>query len=125
MENTLQHVGILGMHWGRRKAPLSNPSVDHLRVANLKKKKLHEMSNEDIRTITNRMNLENQYKALHPTKLTRGKKRLEGAMATIGTLGAGAVVLRKSYPIAKKIVTKAFLLFKASQRLRASGGNLF
>ena len=42
--NELKHYGVLGMRWGRRKSVSSptpiNPSKDHIRKVQLKKKKI-------------------------------------------------------------------------------------
>ena len=63
--NELKHYGVLGMRWGRRKSAssttLTNPSKDHVRKTQLKKKKISEMTNDELKEITNRLQLEKQY----------------------------------------------------------------
>lgn len=70
--NDLQHFGILGMHWGVRKASTSHP--DHVTAVGLKKKKLHELSNAELKTLTSRLQLEKQFKDLSKQDVSAGKK---------------------------------------------------
>jgi predicted transcriptional regulator len=80
----LKHYGILGMHWGRKKGTTpssSNVTVvrtrnseDHDKKTALKSKKLNEMSNDELRTYTQRMALEKQYKELSKNDRSIGKK---------------------------------------------------
>lgn len=71
--NNLQHIGILGMKWGRRKGP-DNSSPDHSVSRELKKKKLNELSNEELKKLTNRLQLEKQFKDLTKPDISPGKK---------------------------------------------------
>jgi len=72
----LKHVGILGMKWGRRKSSSSSStsSVDHASASTLKKKKLNEMSNEELKKLTTRMQLEKQFKDLSKRDVSIGQK---------------------------------------------------
>jgi len=74
-QDSLEHVGILGMHWGHHKSGgestgTKGPSADHVTVQTLKKKKLSDMSNAELKTLTSRLNLEKSYKELTVKKLT-------------------------------------------------------
>lgn len=92
MNNTsLTHVGILGMRWGRRKAhttdgsgesqsKVSMDSPDHARSRKLRTKKLNEMSNDEIRDLTTRLELEKKYKDLTQKQMSQGKKAFEEMM---------------------------------------------
>lgn len=87
MENNyLAHYGVLGMKWGvRRKS--RTPSADSVKVKNIRKKRIDEMSNQDLRDANNRLQLENQYKQL--TKKTNvGKKASDTFIKTAGTITA-------------------------------------
>lgn len=79
----LYHYGILGMRWGRRKA--SYTSKDHRRAKTLKKKKLSQLSNNELKELNNRQNLETQYKK---NNVSRGKKIVTGILVTAGTTAA-------------------------------------
>lgn len=81
MQNSLLHVGVLGMKWGKRRSlgehfkdsvkqkygflsKKDNDSPDHKTAKVLKKKKLSEMSNDELKKLTARLSLERQYKDL-------------------------------------------------------------
>ena len=88
----LEHVGILGMHWGRkkgRKAKTStvkvvktNASEDHTTKELLKSKPLKEMSNKEIRSFTERIQLEKQYSELTKKEKTKGRKFVDDFLLT-------------------------------------------
>lgn len=89
VDEFLAHYGVPGMKWGKRKASSSSsetstPSSDHKKVAQLRTKRPSEMSNEELRTLTNRMNLEQNYARLNPSKVSKGKKYLAAAVGTAG-----------------------------------------
>jgi len=74
MTKTLKHVGILGMKWGHRKASSGPSHPDHAKASVLKKKKLHELSNDELTTLTKRLQLEKQFKDLNKKDLGAGHK---------------------------------------------------
>lgn len=75
MDNELKHYGVKGMKWGvRRASRRRSPSEDHVRAKELKKKKLSQLSNAELRELNNRMNLESQYKNLKRQNVSAGRK---------------------------------------------------
>lgn len=77
MANELTHFGIPGMKWGIRRKRPSGPdtsSEDHRTASSLKKKKLSEMSNEELKKLTTRLQLEKQYKDLTKVEVDAGRK---------------------------------------------------
>jgi len=94
----IKHYGIPGMKWGVRKArefgrarrdhfkrsvkqkygvDLDNPrrpSSDHTVSRGLKKKKLKELSNEELKTLTTRLQLERNYKDLTKRQTSAGER---------------------------------------------------
>lgn len=86
--NELTHYGILGMKWGIRRSEAQlarakarrerrQPSEDHIRAKALKKKKLKALSNNELRELNNRMQLETQYKDLKKKNKSAGRKFVE------------------------------------------------
>lgn len=91
MGTYIQHYGILGMKWGRRKSRISSTSSDdHKTVATLRNtKKTHELSNDELKKLTNRLQLEKSYKDLSKREITVGEKYVTGivlgAVSTVAT----------------------------------------
>ena len=81
------------MRWGVRK---SNPSGDSNSVRKIRKKKVNEMTNQELREANNRLQLERQYKDLTKKKNV-GKQALNAFIGTAGTISAvvGAVATYK------------------------------
>lgn len=84
---SMYHVGVLGMHWGRRKAkgsiissgknkksPKEDDSEDHKKKKILKKRKIHQLSNAELKTLNDRLQLEKQFKELTKSDMSAGKK---------------------------------------------------
>lgn len=76
----LYHYGVPGMRWGRRK---NRRSDDSKTAAKIKKKKVSEMSNQELRTLNERTRLEQEYSRLNPNLVKKGAKMV--ATATIAT----------------------------------------
>lgn len=83
-EEALAHYGIKGMRWGVRKDRRSKskrqPSPDRAKVDDLKKKRYKELTNEELRVLNNRLNMEKQYKDLKKQDMTAGQKILNDIM---------------------------------------------
>ena len=88
----LYHYGILGMRWGVRRFQRKNGrltprgrkrkmSQDAIDAKKLRKKKLYEMSNDEIKTLNKRKQLENDYKRLNKGQIAKG-------MAIVGSTAA-------------------------------------
>ena len=88
----LYHYGILGMRWGVRRFQRKNGrltptgrkrkmSQDAIDAKKLRKKKLYEMSNDEIKTLNKRKQLETDYKRLNKGQITKG-------MAIVGSTAA-------------------------------------
>jgi len=115
-EDILKHFGVLGMKWGVRKSRsrVSGSSRDHLRAAKLKSKRLNEMSNDELKALTSRMQLEKQYRDLNPSRTDRGKKSASSALKLLGQLAGGAAAIVTLATSGNKIYEYA--------RKKASGG---
>ena len=76
-KNSLAHVGVLGMKWGVRRASGSSsikPSNTNKSTGKQKKKRLEDMSDDELRTAISRIQMEKQYKSLTAKQTSIGKK---------------------------------------------------
>lgn len=90
MAEDLKHFGIRGMHWGIKRR---NPHADSTAVAPLKKKHVSELSNSELKTAINRMQLEKQFKDLSsPGGSSRGKAFLGKLLLNVGTKAVNSYV---------------------------------
>jgi hypothetical protein len=87
----LEHHGVKGQKWGIRNKRVSTtaghkkpPSIDARRAAELRQRPLSSLSNQQLRTVNDRMNLEQNYSRLNPTKIQSGKRKAGELLATAG-----------------------------------------
>lgn len=105
-QETLKHWGVLGMRWGQRKAR-SGGSSDHLATRSIRKKRLADLSNDEIRMLTTRIQLEQQYKNLNPSKIAKGKMRVKKVLGAIQDITTAAATIGAAYTLGKKIYESA------------------
>jgi len=76
MSKKIEHFGIPGMKWGvRRKNPSGGKqSSDSQTAGRLRKKSLSELSNDELKKLNTRLQLEQQYKSLSQGKVSAGRK---------------------------------------------------
>lgn len=90
----LYHVGIMGMHWGVRRAsggsskPKTPTSDDHKAVRELTKKGLSKLSTADLKKINERMQSENTFKNLNPSKMKKADNFIKKVLAVGATVAA-------------------------------------
>jgi hypothetical protein len=103
----LEHAGVKGMKWGVRKADRV-ASSDHTEARSLKKKKVSELSNTELRKLNDRKQLEKKYKDLNPNVIQAGHKKV-AAIIALGGLAATAVALSKGPvgQLGKEAIAKA------------------
>jgi hypothetical protein len=106
MKNELAHVGVLGMRWGRRSNSLKRTqSPEHSQVKELKKKKASELTNNELKIVSERIRLEKQYNELNPSSISRGKKSVESAFSTLGKVATASATVISLIEVGKKIMT--------------------
>ncbi len=92
-EAVLQHFGVKGMKWGKRKGVTTNSSTDHTEAQALKKKPVNEMTNADLKKLNERLQLElthSQLMAKQPTAIKTGQGYLKKAFAMTKTQAVGS-----------------------------------
>lgn len=93
--NYLSHYGILGMRWGvsrssskRRSSGRKESSEDHKQSRINKSKSTKELSTAELKALTNRLQLEKQYRELAPKDLRKGLSVVKSITATGATIAS-------------------------------------
>lgn len=105
-EEFISHYGKKGMKWGvhnktttvikkRANSKKDRLSPDAKEISTLRAKKPSTLSNNDLKKINERMNLEQNYNRLNTGKVKKGKQRVEFILAT-ATIGKTAYELINS-----------------------------
>ena len=100
VQNALAHYGILGMKWGvrrteaqlgRARKPTSQGSEDYQTSRELQKRGAKNLSTKELKALTTRMQLEQQYSNLKPNQYKKGLatvKKITAAGTTVASLYA-------------------------------------
>lgn len=104
MNNTdhLEHYGVLGMKWGVHRSRNGGNVHDDYAKAHTKKS-VKEMSDSELRSRNNRLQMEQQYYQLSKRK-NRGQKVVKSLIATAGTIAAAEGAYKTYKGIAEKAV---------------------
>lgn len=86
MSNELEHYGVLGMRWGRRKSSEVAVSPEHQVASEYKRRAqkdgLSSLTNNELRTLNERLNLETNYAKMTANSATtkRGLDKVQTAL---------------------------------------------
>jgi hypothetical protein len=82
----IEHYGKKGMRWGvRKRAAGAKSASDFKATVPLRNRKTHELSNKQIQKVNARINLEQNYRRLNPTKVDQGRAIAKGVIAGLTT----------------------------------------
>ena len=84
--NELQHTGVLGMRWGHRKTMSKSSDTKKTEGPVKKKADVKSMSDDELKKIVNRMQLEKQYSTLAPKRMSAGKQFAQNMLKAGKTL---------------------------------------
>ena len=119
--NELYHYGVLGMKWGVRKSSGGGVSKTGRRGRTTKerppahedykkahsKKSVREMSDTELRSRINRLDMERRYQELNPSTKNRGRKYVNSiikAGTTIATATGTALTIYSNADKIRKLV---------------------
>ena len=106
-DDFLQHYGVLGMKWGKRKARSTVSSNKKPKSTAITKPKQtpkptkRRLSDAELRAVVNRMRLEREYADL--TYRASSRSKVESVVRTIGTVAALTTSAVKIYENLNKL----------------------
>jgi hypothetical protein len=81
----LQHFGVKGMKWGKKKNPASADAATSTAVRTTAKKKgVHTVSNKDLQTAIERMQLEQNFKRLKVNEKSAATRWISSTLLEVG-----------------------------------------
>lgn len=106
VEDFLQHFGVKGMKWGKKKNPASSDSAASKTVRTTAKKKgIHTVSNKELQTAIERMRLEQDFKRLKVNEKPAVTRWIASTLLESGKREVQARVVKKvSGSVLKKAV---------------------
>lgn len=100
----IEHYGTKGMQWGVRKKSPRKEAGDYKKAQVLRKKRVAELSNKQLKTANERGNLESKFKKLNPSKVEKGRNGVAAVLAA-GGMAIGAYNMINS-PLGKSIINR-------------------
>lgn len=109
--NELIHHGIIGMKWGVRRTPAQlSRTGGKGKTDNTVKKDVKSLSDDELRKMVNRLQMERQYSQLSPSSISKGKQYAQTIMkagTTVAAVSTTALTIYNNYGKIKDIISKA------------------
>lgn len=102
--NELNHSGVKGMRWGVRK-----DRPNKIKVSKKTKADPKSMSDEELKKVVNRLQMERQYSQLSSTEVSKGKRYAQKVMkvgTTVATVTTTGLTIYNNIDKIKSIVEK-------------------
>lgn len=93
VEEIIEHYGIKGMRWGvrRKRGKGGRVSSDYSTSRKTLKKKVSQMSNEELRKLNKRLEMERKLKQVDPSIVGEGRRRVSQSMNVFAGAFIGGV----------------------------------
>lgn len=92
-EGILEHYGVPGMKWGKRRRANRERKTDNAQRA-AARSKVKDMSDDDLKTAINRLKLEKEYKSLNAHQVSEGQKIVTDILKDVGKQYAKSYVTK-------------------------------
>src|SRR4249919_1383395 len=120
LETFFEHHGIKGMRWGvrndRSRVTKLPQSAESKKVSDLRKRKPHQLTNKQLQSVNARLNMEQNFSKLNPTKIQKGHNHVKGILAAATTITT-LYGLSQS-PLGKKFISAGKTYLQSAQAKR-------
>lgn len=82
--NYLEHYGVKGMRWGVRKAREKSSGVRRKKASTKPKRRVRDMSDEELRKAISRLEMEKKYKELTTPQKSKGQSFVNKVLTKSG-----------------------------------------
>ena len=133
----IKHHGVKGMRWGVRRSrggvtTAKSPKVqkgftssDFRKTQHLRNRKANQLTNKQLKTLNERMNLEKKYRDLNPSAFKKGHDKVSTMLKVLGTAGTAYGYLTKTQS-GRNLVNKGqrMILNQRAARMASRLGHL-